>query len=123
LPNFIGSGHQQDLQRLADQLSGLPLEQSRARLLGRNDESGVVNDHDACAQLRLGGRPVIWQGRSWRDALEWWCGNGRRGEAGVLVKTGHVHKAAIQFLAPVNTWDNSRGSGHQSTSSQPANLN
>ncbi len=54
LLNFIGPGQEQDLQRLADKLGRVPLEQRGTNGLRCNDEAGLVNHHGPPTQFKLG---------------------------------------------------------------------
>ncbi len=84
LPNFIGSGQEQDLQRLADKLGRFPPEQSGTNRLRGNDDAGLVNRHGAPTLFKLGRRCAGGLAGS-RHSRGLRVRKGRQGGAGTLI--------------------------------------
>ena len=85
LPNLIGPGPEQDLQRLADELGRFPLEQGRTIGLHCNDEAGLVNRHRGPTPFKLGRGVAGWLGGSGPSGVERWFRQGGHGGTGSLV--------------------------------------
>ena len=85
LPNFIGPGHEQDLQGLADQFVRFPLEQRDTDGLRCNDEAGLVKRHGARTQFKLRRGVTSWLAGSRPSELGLRFSHGRHGSTGTLV--------------------------------------
>ncbi len=93
LPNFIGPGQEQDLQRLADELGRLLLEQSGADGLGCHDKAGLVNRHGQATLFELGRGLADRQAGSQAGRVGLWFRQGRHGTPGLCFRH-KVHKVA-----------------------------
>ena len=99
LPNSIGPGQEQDLQRLADELGRFPLEQTNANGLRGNDAPGLVNRHGERSQSKLSRGHAGGRAGSRPNGVGLGFREGRRGGAGTPVLAYSVHKVATQSLA------------------------
>jgi hypothetical protein len=85
LPDFIGPGQEEDLQRLADELGRVPLEQRGTNGLGGNDETGLVNHHGGRTPSKLGRGVGGELAGSRPRGVGLWFRQGQGGAAGTLV--------------------------------------
>ena len=83
LPNCIGPILEQDLQRLADELSRRPLEQGGTNGLRGNDEPVLVNHYGDPAQFEL--RRGVASGLAGASGVGRWFSEGRHSSAGALI--------------------------------------
>ncbi len=76
LPNFIGPGQEQDLQRLADEIGRFPLEQGGTNGLRCNNQAGLVNRQGEPTLFKLGRGVAGWLAGSRRSGVGLWFRQG-----------------------------------------------